>query len=194
MSGVREFAVYTIGHSTRTKEEFMALLKTYAINLVLDVRSVPRSRHNPQFNKEAIAEELKTAGIKYLHIPELGGLRRPLPDSINLALENKSFRGYADYMQTKEFADYLLRLLALARENCLVIMCAEAVPWRCHRILLSDALLAKHVRVKHILAETSCLNHELTSFAQVEGTKVTYPLFAKEKKQKTLVDFGADSS
>jgi uncharacterized protein (DUF488 family) len=158
--------------------------------MVVDVRTVPRSRHNPHFNKETLPESLKTAGVRYIHIPELGGLRRPKGDSVNLAWENKSFRGYADYMQTKEFAENLLRLVALTQENCLAIMCAEAVPWRCHRNLLADALVARRIIVKHILTETSSTKHELTPFAQVEGTKITYPLFVKEKPQKTLSDFG----
>ena len=105
--------------------------------------------------------------------------------------KNKTFRGYADYMQTKEFAENLLRILALIQENCLAIMCAEAVPWRCHRSLIADALLVRHIAVTHILTETSCMNHELTPFAQVEGVRVTYPLFAKDKPQRTLSDFGA---
>lgn len=189
-----ETTVFTIGHSTRTLEEFMHLISSYGVNMIVDVRTVPRSRHNSQFNKETFAEILKTFGIKYLHIKELGGFRRSLPDSINLALESRSFRGYADYMQTKEFTDYLLRIVALARENCLSIMCAEAVPWRCHRILLSDALLIRNIKVKHILTETSSINHELTPLAKVEGNKITYPLFSKEKPQRTLIDFTSNKN
>jgi uncharacterized protein (DUF488 family) len=161
--------------------------------MVVDVRTVPRSRHNPQFNKETFAEAVKTQGLRYIHMAELGGLRRPSVDSVNLAWKNKSFRGYADYMQTREFADNLLKLVALARENCLAVMCAEAVPWRCHRSLISDALTARHVKVRHILSETGCINHELTTFANVEGTKVTYPLFTAEKPQRTLADFGSST-
>jgi uncharacterized protein (DUF488 family) len=182
--------VFTIGHSTRSIDEFIALLKAYGIAMVVDVRTVPRSRHNPQFNKETLPDSLKTQGTKYVHLPELGGLRRPKPDSVNLAWENKSFRGYADYMQTKEFAENLLKLVALIQENCLALMCAEAVPWRCHRSLLADALVARNIKVTHILTETASTNHELTPFAHVEGSKVTYPLFLKEKSQRTLTDFG----
>ncbi len=160
---------------------------------MVDVRTVPRSRHNPQFNKETLPESLKPAAIHYIHIPELGGLRRPKPDSENLAVE-KSMRGYADYMQTKEFAEHLLKLVALIQENRVAIMCAEAAPWRCHRSLLSDALVARAIKVQHILTETSSTNHELTPLAHVEGTKVTYPLFVKEKPQKTLFDFGAGAN
>ncbi len=156
--------------------------------MVVDVRAVSISRHNPEFNKESLVNGLKSAGIKYVHLPEIGGLRRPSSDSINLALD-KSLRGYADYMRTKEFAENLLNLIALTRENIVVVMCAEAVPWKCHRSLLSDALLARHLQVKHILTETSCTNHEFTQFAQIEGTKITYPLYPQDKPQKTLFDF-----
>jgi uncharacterized protein (DUF488 family) len=190
LSGEFQFVVFSVGHSTRSLEEFFALLKAYGVTMIVDVRTVPRSRHNPQFNKETLPDSLKAAGVKYIHMPELGGLRRTSADSVNLGWENKSFRGYADYMQTKEFAENLLRLVALIQENCLAVMCAEAVPWRCHRSLLSDALVARHIKVKHILTETSTTNHELTPFALVEGTKITYPLFAKEKTQKQLSDFG----
>jgi uncharacterized protein (DUF488 family) len=185
-----ELGAYTVGHSTRTLAEFINIIKSYNITLVVDVRTVPHSRHNPQFNKEALPDSLKAAGIKYIHMPELGGLRRPRPDSVNLAWENKGFQGYADYMQTKEFAENLLKLATLIRENCLAVMCAEAVPWRCHRNLLSDALTVRGIKVKHILTETSVSNHELTPFAHVEGTKITYPLYPKEKTQRTLADFG----
>jgi uncharacterized protein (DUF488 family) len=186
-----ELTILTIGHSTRTIDEFVELLKTYAINLVVDVRTVPRSRHNPQFNKETLPNSLKPYGIKYIHMPEIGGLRRPKHDSINLAWKNSGFRGYADYMQTKEFTDNLLKIIALARENCLALMCAESLPWRCHRSLISDALLVRHVKVGHIISATSCLNHELSVMAQVEGIKITYPLYTKETPQRTLGDFGA---
>jgi uncharacterized protein (DUF488 family) len=194
VSGKSDLAVFTVGHSTRSLEEFVSLLKAYGVSMVVDVRTVPRSRHNPQFNKESLPDNLKAQGIKYIHMPELGGLRRPVADSVNLGWENKSFRGYADYMQTKEFAENLLHLVALIRENCLAVMCAEAVPWRCHRNLLSDALAARRISVKHILTETGCTNHELTPFAHVEGTKITYPLYVKEKPQRTLFDFGSTAT
>lgn len=190
MTSEAEATIFTIGHSTRTFAEAVEILKAHSVDLVVDVRSVPRSRHNPQFNKEALPDSLKDEGIKYVHIPELGGLRRPQSDSVNLAWENKTFRGYADYMQTREFTENLLKLMALARQNCVAIMCAEAVPWRCHRSLIADALLVRHIKVKHILNIHSFINHELTPFAYVEGTKITYPLFAKEKPQRTLADFG----
>jgi uncharacterized protein (DUF488 family) len=183
--------IFTIGHSIRTLEEFVELLKTYGVTLVVDVRTIPRSRHNPQFNKETLPNTLKKHDIKYIHMPEIGGLRRPKPDSLNLAWKNMGFRGYADYMQTKEFTDNLLKIVALARENCLALMCAEALPWRCHRSLISDALVIRHVKVQHIIGASSCINHELCEMAQVEGTKITYPLFMKETPQRTLGDFGS---
>ena len=182
--------ILTIGHSTRTLEEFIKLLNAYSVTLVVDVRTVPRSRHNPQFNKETLPNTLKHYGVKYIHMPDIGGLRRPKPHSVNLAWENSSFRGYADYMQTKEFTDSLLKIMALARENRLALMCAEALPWRCHRSLISDALVVRHVKVEHIISATSCINHRLNEMAHVEGTKITYPLFTKETPQRTLEDFG----
>jgi uncharacterized protein (DUF488 family) len=186
-----ELTVYTIGHSTRTLEEFTEFLQTYHLTLLIDVRTAPHSRHNPQFNKETLPTTLKHLGIKYIHLPEIGGLRHPKPDSINSALENASFRGYADYMQTKEFTDALLKIMALARENCLALMCAEALPWKCHRILISDALVARHVRVLHIIGKDSTITHQLNELAHVEGSQVTYPLYRKETPQRTLGDFGS---
>jgi uncharacterized protein (DUF488 family) len=186
-----ELKVYTIGHSTRTLEEFIQLLKTYGVTLLVDVRTVPRSRHNPQFNKETLPGSLKPEGVRYIHMPEIGGLRRPKRDSVNLAWRNMSFRGYADYMQSREFTDNLLKIMALARENCLALMCAEALPWRCHRSLISDALVLRHVKVQHIISASSIITHELNEMAQVEGTKITYPLFTKETSQRTLGDFRA---
>jgi uncharacterized protein (DUF488 family) len=185
-----EITVLTIGHSTRTLEEFVQLLEVYGVTLLVDVRSVPRSRHNPQFNKEALPDTLKHYGIRYLHMPEIGGLRHPKHNSVNTAWKNSGFRGYADYMQTQEFTDSLLRIVALARESRLALMCAEALPWRCHRNLISDALVVRHVKVKHIISKNSVINHELNELAQVEGTKITYPLFTKETPQRTLGDFG----
>ncbi len=184
--------VFTIGHSTRTLEEFVELLKAYSVNLLVDVRTVPRSRHNPQFNKETLPTSLKQNGIRYIHMPEIGGLRHPKRDSINLAWKNSGFRGYADYMQTQEFTDNLLKIVALARENCLALMCAEALPWRCHRNLLSDALVVQHIKVEHIISKDSTIDHQLTEFAYVEGTKITYPLFSKETPQRTLGDFSSN--
>jgi uncharacterized protein (DUF488 family) len=184
-----ELTVLTIGHSTRTLQEFTELLFSYGVTLVVDVRTVSRSRHNPQFNEEKFPNILKHIGIEYIHMPEVGGLRHPKADSVNLAWRNKSFRGYADYMQTEEFTDNLLKIIVLARENRLALMCAEALPWRCHRSLISDALVIRHVRVLHIIDKNSTIMHELTEFAHVEGTRITYPLFSKETPQRKLSDF-----
>jgi uncharacterized protein (DUF488 family) len=186
-----ELTILTIGHSTRTMDEFVELIKAYGITLVVDVRTVARSRHNPQFNKENLPNTLKPYGVKYIHMPDIGGLRHPKKDSVNLAWKNSSFRGYADYMQTKEFTENLLKIIALARENCLAIMCAEALPWRCHRNLISDAFVVRHIKVEHIISKTSTINHQLSETAHVEGTKITYPLFSKEMPQRTLADFGS---
>jgi uncharacterized protein (DUF488 family) len=184
-----ETVVLTIGHSTRTLEEFVQLLEVYGVTLVADVRTVPRSRHNPQFNKETLPASLKHYGVRYIHMPEIGGLRHPKHESVNNAWQNSGFRGYADYMQTQEFTDSLLKLVALARENRLALMCAEALPWRCHRNLISDALVVRHVKVEHIISKDSTINHTLNELAQVEGTKITYPLYTKETPQRTLSDF-----
>lgn len=189
MSKAPETVILTIGHSTRTLEEFVQLLEVYGITMVVDVRTIPRSRHNPQFNKETLPNSLKHYGVRYIHIPEIGGLRHPKHQSVNTAWKNSGFRGYADYMQTQEFMDSLLKIVALARENRLALMCAEALPWRCHRNLLSDALVVRHIKVEHIISKDSVFNHELNSLAQVEGTKITYPLFTKETPQRTLGDF-----
>jgi uncharacterized protein (DUF488 family) len=183
--------VFTIGHSTRTLEEFTEMLQIYGVTLLIDVRTAPHSRHNPQFNKEALPDHLKPLGIKYVHLPEIGGLRHPKANSTNLGLQNLSFRGYSDYMQTKEFTDALLKILVLARENRLVLMCAEALPWKCHRILIADALIVRRVRVLHIISKTGTITHELSETAHVEGTKVTYPLYVKETPQRTLGDFSS---
>ncbi|MDR0318929.1 MAG: DUF488 domain-containing protein [Nitrososphaerota archaeon] len=183
--------VYTVGHSTRSFEEFVEILKNYNITALIDVRAVPRSRHSPQFNKESLVNALKLLGIKYLSLPSIGGMRHPKKDSINLALESSSFRGYADFMQTKEFTEELLKIIVLAKENCLAIMCAEALPWRCHRNLISDMLIVRHVKVLHIISKDSTVMHQLNELAHVEGTKVSYPLFnSKETSQRTLGDFG----
>lgn len=187
----QELTVFTIGHSTRTLNEFLELLKAYGVSLVLDVRTVPRSRHNPQFNKETLPNTLKQEGVKYIHMAGIGGLRRPTRDSVNLAWKNISFRGYADFMQTKDFTENLLKLIALARENCLAVMCAEALPWRCHRNLISDALVVRRIRVEHIISKSSTISHQLNELAHVEGTKITYPLFSKETPQRSLADFGS---
>jgi uncharacterized protein (DUF488 family) len=147
--------------------------------LLADVRTVPRSRHNPQYNSDTLAKALAAAGLAYRHMPGLGGLRKPRKDSANLGWRNESFRGYADYMQTGEFEAALTELQALAERGCVCVMCAEAVPWRCHRSLIGDALLARGVEVRHIMSAEETRQHVLTPFAEVHGVHVTYP-FALE--------------
>jgi len=165
----------TIGHSTRPIEEFVRLLKAHAVTQLIDVRTVPRSRHNPQFNRETLPASLESAGIAYLHMPELGGLRRATSDSVNTGWQNASFRGYADYMQTPEFRGAIERLIRLISQGRIVVMCAEAVPWRCHRSLIADALLVRGIRTEEIVSATRTRTHVLTSFAKVDGSRIFYP-------------------
>lgn len=167
--------VLTIGHSTRPIDVFRGLLESNGVAHLVDVRTIPRSRHNPQFNSDALADSLRAAGIAYTHVPGLGGLRRASPDSINAAWRNASFRGYADYMQTAEFAANLEGVIDMAKSERIALMCAEAVPWRCHRSLIADALLARGIAVEEIVSETRRTPHKLTPFARVEGSAVTYP-------------------
>jgi uncharacterized protein (DUF488 family) len=167
--------VFTIGHSTRPIDVFTGLLAANGVTHLMDVRTIPKSRHNPQFNSDALAVSLRDAGIGYSHVPGLGGLRRARPDSPNAAWRNPSFRGYADYMQTPAFAEHLAGLIELAKSERVALMCAEAVPWRCHRSLIADALVARGIAVEEIVSETRRAPHKLTPFARVDGTSVTYP-------------------
>ncbi len=168
--------VLTIGHSTRTLAEFIRLLQAHAVSRVVDVRTVPRSRHNPQFNKASLPLALKQAGLGYVHLPGLGGLRHAKRDSLNVGWRNASFRGYADYMQTPEFEQSLEELIRLAHQDRIALMCAEAVPWRCHRSLIADALLVHGIRTEDIMSPIRCTAHTLTPFAKIRGTVVTYPV------------------
>ncbi len=170
--------IWTIGHSTRTLDELVHLLRGHGITQLADVRTVPKSRRHPHFARESLSTSLPQHGIAYRHFPALGGLRKPRRDSANTAWQNDSFRGYADYMQTAAFAAGLDDLLAWAKESAggTVVMCAEAVWWRCHRQLIADALVARGVPVRHILSDTSAPPHTLTSFARVgDDGGVTYP-------------------
>jgi uncharacterized protein (DUF488 family) len=167
--------VFTLGHSTRPIDEFIGLLKSYGIELLIDIRTVPGSRRNPQFGQKSLEQSLSDAGIGYLHMKSLGGLRRTTEHSINLGWRNASFRGFADYMQTAEFSAAVDELVELAARRRVAIMCAEAVPWRCHRSLVGDALLVRGVEVVDVLSETSSKPHTLTPFAKVEGTQISYP-------------------
>jgi len=184
--------IYTIGHSTRSADEFVALLAAHDVAALADVRTVRRSRHNPQFNGDALAAMLAAHGIRYEPFPGLGGFRKTTPDSPNGGWRNLSFRGYADYMQTPEFTANLDALIALATEGSettfpsgkrisaghVAIMCAEAVPWRCHRSLIADALMVRGFNVREIAGETKTAPHKLTPFAKVEGTRIVYPALA----------------
>jgi uncharacterized protein (DUF488 family) len=172
--------IHTIGHSTRPIDEFVEMLKAHGITQLMDVRTIPKSGHNPQYNRDALERRLKEAGIGYEHRKALGGLRRPRNDSPNTGWRNESFRGYADYMQTVEFASALDALIQAAADALVVIMCAEAVPWRCHRSLIADALVARGFQVEHIMSATKSNPHTLTSFAKLQGTSITYPADVNE--------------
>jgi uncharacterized protein (DUF488 family) len=176
--------VMTIGHSTRTLDEFIGLLQAHGVTCVADVRTVPRSRHNPQFNKTSLPRSLKKSGLSYVHLPGLGGLRHAKRDSLNVGWRNASFRGYADYMQTPEFGQSLDELVQLASREQIALMCAEAVPWRCHRSLIADALLVRGIRVEDIMSPTRRQIHALTSFAKVRGDTITYPSEVLRSKLK----------
>ena len=167
--------VLTIGHSTRPLAAFMALLKAHGVKRLVDIRTVPRSRHNPQFNQECLPDALAAAGIQYQHMPGLGGLRHTRRDSPNTGWRNASFRGFADYMQTPEFEESMEKLVTLAGQQPLALMCAEAVPWRCHRSLIADALTVRGIRVEHVMSATRRNPHALTPWARLEGLQITYP-------------------
>jgi uncharacterized protein (DUF488 family) len=167
--------VLTVGHSTRTLEEFIGLLQAHGVTCVADVRTIPRSRHNPQFNADSLPGSLKKAGIGYRHLPGLGGLRHTSHASTNTGWRNASFRGFADYMQTPEFQRALEHLVELAGSERIALMCAEAVPWRCHRSLIADALLVRGIRAEHITSPTRRQAHTLTPFAEVQGLRLSYP-------------------
>src|SRR5689334_9157432 len=155
-------------------EEFLSMLKTHGVELLVDVRTVPRSRHNPQFNSDVLPRSLAGEAIRYAHMPGLGGLRHARKDSLNTGWKNLSFRGYADYMLTGEFVENLRKLEELDRGCRTAIMCAESVPWRCHRSLIGDALTIRGIAVNHIMSETKANPHRLTAFAHVDGDRITY--------------------
>lgn len=171
-NGVR---LFTVGHSTRTLEELVGLLESFEIAVLADIRTVPRSRKNPSFNRETLPASLAAFGIRYAHLKRLGGLRRPRKDSPNTGWRNESFRGFADYTLTDDFEAGLAELRALTTEGRVTLMCAEAVPWRCHRSLVADAVTVRGGSVEHIMRESHANRHVLTSFAQVDGERVTYP-------------------
>lgn len=167
--------LYTIGHSTKPIAEFKALLQDWGVQAVIDVRSIPKSRHNPQFNSARLKRSLASSGIEYVWMEGLGGLRHAKKDSVNMGWRNSSFRGYADYMSTPEFAKNLEALMRIAQEKSVAIMCAEAVPWRCHRSLIADAIGKRGWNVRHIMSSTSAPLHRYTSFLKVRSGILTYP-------------------
>jgi uncharacterized protein (DUF488 family) len=181
--GRHPLTVFTVGHSTRPANEFISLLSAHGVKQLVDVRTIPRSRHNPQFGQDQLGPTLERAGIHYMHMPDLGGLRHARRDSVNTAWRNASFRGYADYMQTQPFADALEALIDLARKSPTAIMCAEAVPWRCHRSLIADALLVRGIDAEEIVSATRIQPHKLTPWAHVLGKTITYPATESTAKQ-----------
>jgi len=168
--------LWTIGHSTRTFDELFDALRAHGVTMVADVRKLPRSRRHPQFSIDVLPATLSAAGLRYVHLPGLGGLRRGRADSINRAWRNPSFRAYADYMQTEAFAHELDALLALAARERVAIMCAEALWWRCHRSLIADVLVARRIPVYHIMSLGSAPPHQLREWARVRRGRVTYPV------------------
>ncbi|MDQ6660832.1 MAG: DUF488 domain-containing protein [Chloroflexota bacterium] len=167
--------LYTIGHSNRTIEQFIDLLKAHGIQEIVDVRTVPKSKHNPQFGQDALSASLREAGIDYIYLKKLGGFRHTTSASINTGWRNLSFRGYADYMSTEEFQEGLQELEALAQKKTVAILCAEAVPWRCHRSLIADALTTQGWQVLHIQSKKTAKPHTPTPFLRVQDGKLTYP-------------------
>jgi uncharacterized protein (DUF488 family) len=167
--------IFTIGHSTRPIETFIRLLKAHGVRRVIDVRTIPRSRHNPQFARAQLSPSLHRARIHYRYMPGLGGLRKAKPDSRNTGWRNASFRGYADYMEGPLFSASLDRVIALSKRERVVLMCAEGVPWRCHRSLIADALLVRGVDALEIASGVRARAHVLTPWARVTGTHITYP-------------------
>jgi uncharacterized protein (DUF488 family) len=168
-------AIYAIGHSTRPLDEFVELLQAHGIMLLADIRTIPKSHRNLQYNRETLEQELPKRGIRYRHLKELGGLRHPVKDSINLGWENLSFRGYADYMQTSDFVHAIRELMDLSKGERVAIVCAEGNPFRCHRLLVADALMVRGVHVYHIASRKSVREHKITPYAVVQGTRITYP-------------------
>ena len=181
-------SVLTIGHSTRKWKDFLDLLRAYGVKRVIDIRSIPRSRHNPQFGQKTLSKKLRAARIGYVHLRKLGGLRHARRDSPNMGWRNASFRGFADYMQTSEFEAGLHRLMKLAGQKRSAVMCAEAVPWRCHRSLIADALTVRGIRVDDIMSRKRSQVHSLIPFARVQGYRITYPLSCPEDPRNGGVD------
>ena len=184
-------SIFTIGHSTRSIGEFIGMLKAHGVKRLVDVRTIPRSRHNPQFSSETLAQSLAEARIGYTHLPRLGGLRKTSSASKNQGWRNASFRGFADYMQTSEFEAGLGKLIELSKKKLTAVMCAEAVPWRCHRSLIADALKARGIAVEHIMSTTKRQRHKMTPFARRRGRLITYPAPKASRRKVPKSDKGA---
>jgi uncharacterized protein (DUF488 family) len=183
--------VYTVGHSTLELDAFLELLRHFEIRQLVDVRTIPRSRHNPQFEKSNLSPFLRIRRIRYLHLKDLGGLRRHNKDSfLNAGWRNASFRGFADYMQTPQFTVALNRLILIAQARRTAIMCAEAVPWRCHRSLIADALVVRGIEVIDIFTKGVSRPHALSPMAEVHGTQITYPAQEKAGEAEPEADAG----
>ena len=167
--------IYAIGYSNFSISKFIELLKSHSVSMIVDVRSILKSRHQPDFNEDVLEETLKRNGIKYFHFKDLGGLRNPSKESVNIGWENESFRGFADYMQTRKFASTVIKLIQMSKKDKIALMCAEGNPFRCHRSLIADALTVRGRKVYNISGMNSSNEHKLTWFAKVKGTKITYP-------------------
>ena len=168
-------SIYTIGHSTRPIDEFISILEAYGIKQLVDIRTIPKSRRNPQYGQEDLQASLENAGIEYIYMKDLGGLRPSIHLTVNDGWQNKSFQNYADYMQSDKFKDAVNQLKDILEKEVTVMMCAEAVPWRCHRRLVGDALIARGVKVCDIFDQKNVKEHTLTSFAVADGTDISYP-------------------
>lgn len=186
LTGSDPLTIFTIGHSTRELAAFIKLLLAHGVKQLVDVRTIPRSLRNPQYNADTLPRALEAAGIRYVHLAALGGLRHARRDSINKGWRNASFRGFADYMQQPEFQKGVDRLVKLARARPTAIMCAEAVPWRCHRFLISDALVTRGAHVEHIMSESKAQPHSLIPFARIDKGQITYPAVENEPAQRLL--------
>jgi uncharacterized protein (DUF488 family) len=173
--------LFTIGHSTRPIDEFVRILKDHGVEEIVDVRSMPKSRHCPQFNADSLDEYLARASIGYTHIQKLGGHRPARKDSINTGWRNASFRGYADYMATPEFSGGLDALIRIARVEQTAMMCAEALPWRCHRSMIADAMIEKGWGVRDIMSSKPSTEHRVTPFLRVVDGQLTYPSLPEEQ-------------
>jgi len=171
----KQLTIFAIGHSTRPLEEFIELLRANGVKRVIDIRTIPRSRHNPQFNRDTLGPAMRKSGVAYVHLKKLGGLRHAKQDSVKLGWHNAGFRGFADYMETPEFAAGLARAIKLAEAKPSALMCAEAVPWRCHRSLVADALVVRGIQILDIVSASPPRPHKLTPFARVRGVHITYP-------------------